>query len=218
MIVRKSAKSIVWIVDDNKYFCSQLAELLKESSLIKEVLPYYSCESALESLSASSFKLPDVILLDVYFSKSTMTGLSAIDFFKKKAPKSRIIILTAFEEENNARIAFEMGANGFLTKCESAVKIIKAVELSLLDVSFIESTIASKIFPRSSTYAILTSNHVLTLREKKIINLLFSGFKRPKIANKLSISIATVNTHLRNIHSKLDVNSDIEIITKMKKE
>jgi DNA-binding NarL/FixJ family response regulator len=58
----------------------------------------------------------------------------------------------------------------------------------------------------------------LTSREAEILNLLMSGLKRPKIADTLSISTETVNTHMKHIHSKLTVHSDIELIARAIKE
>jgi DNA-binding NarL/FixJ family response regulator len=60
----------------------------------------------------------------------------------------------------------------------------------------------------------LRSTHILTSREIEILHLLSDGLKRPKIAEKLSISIYTVHTHMKSIHTKMDVHSDLELVAK----
>jgi LuxR family maltose regulon positive regulatory protein len=60
--------------------------------------------------------------------------------------------------------------------------------------------------------------YTLTSREFEILGLLRSGLKRPKIAEKLSLSTYTINTHLKRIHSKMDAHSDIELVSRAMKE
>lgn len=69
---------------------------------------------------------------------------------------------------------------------------------------------------RFKTYSEPT--YALTSREFEILGLLTSGMKRPKIAEKLSLSTYTINTHLKRIHSKMDAHSDIELVSRAMKE
>lgn len=204
----------VWIVDDNKYFCRQLDEMLRKSHLVKKVSIHYSCESVLNSISCVSM-FPEVILLDVYFSGTALTGIDALPWIKKMMPQTKIIILTAFEEDVNARFVLKLGASGFLVKLAQGNDILKAIKVAILNGIFIDSKMIARIMSHSNLSKKKAFANILTLRENEIIDLLRFGYKRPQIADKLSISHATVNTHLKNIHSKLDVTSDLKIITKL---
>jgi two-component system, NarL family, response regulator DegU len=204
----------VWIVDDNEYYCQQVIEILKESRVVKEVTAHYRVESAIKSISCIS-KFPEVILLDVYFSGSNMTGLDALPLIKKLAPKTKIIILTAFEEEINAQFALKLGASGFLVKLAQGNDILKAIKVAMLNGIFVDSRMIARLMSNKNLDKKKAFENILTLRENEITDLLRFGYKRPQIADKLSISLATVNTHLRNIHSKLDVTSDLTVIAKL---
>jgi DNA-binding NarL/FixJ family response regulator len=144
-----------------------------------------------------------------------MTGLDALPLIKKIAPKTKIIILTAFEEDINAQFALRLGASGFLVKLAQCNDILKAIKVTMLNGIFVDSRMIARLMSNKNSDKKKVFENILTLRENEIIDLLRFGYKRPQIADKLSISLATINTHLRNIHSKLDVTSDLKIIAKL---
>ena len=204
----------VWIVDDNKYDCRQVVEMLKESRLVKDVTAHYTCESAIQSLSGH-LKFPDVILLDVYFSGRNMNGLEALPLIKILVPKTRIIILTGFEEEINARFALKLGASGFLVKLTQDNNIVEAIKVSTLKGIFIDHDMISKMISLPPSIEIMKLDYGLSDREKEILCNLVEGFSMKKIAERKFISYTTVNSHIKNIHHKLGVHSRSELIAKV---
>ena len=147
-----------------------------------------------------------------------MTGLDALPRIKKIMPQTKVIILTAFEEDVNARFALRLRVSGFLIKLAQSANILEAINVSMLNGLFIDSMLLARLVSRSDLRKRRNLLNLLTIRENEIIRMICSGLKRPQIAEKLLISLATVNTHLKNIHSKMDVNSDLEIIAKMSNE
>jgi DNA-binding NarL/FixJ family response regulator len=204
----------VWVVDDNKWFCRQVAEILKGNHLVKEVTVHNKVESAVKSISYVSI-FPEIILLDVYFSGSNMTGLDALPLIKKFAPKSKIIILTAFEEELNARFALKLGASGFLVKLAGGNNIVTAVKVSMLNGIFIDPSMMSKMISVPPSIDVLKSEYGLSNREKEILCNLIEGLSMRTIAERRCISYTTVNTHIKNIHNKLEVHSRSELMVKV---
>jgi DNA-binding NarL/FixJ family response regulator len=77
-------------------------------------------------------------------------------------------------------------------------------------VSMVNGKSELKVFPETTG--------ALTSRENEILDLLINGLKRPKIAATLSISTATVDTHMKHIHSKMTVHSDVELIARALKD
>ena len=206
-----------WIIDDNKNYCRHITGILKDGGVTDEISVYHTCESALRSISRVSV-FPELMLLDVYFAGTQMTGLDALPRIKKIMPQTKVIILTAFEEDVNARFALRLGASGFLVKLAQSANILEAINVSMLNGLFIDSMLLARLVSRSDLRKRRNLLNLLTIRENEIIKMICSGLKRPQIAEKLLISLATVNTHLKNIHSKMDVNSDLEIIAKMSNE
>ncbi len=82
--------------------------------------------------------------------------------------------------------------------------------ISTFYVSMVNGKTELKVYPAASD--------VLTSRETQILSLLVNGMKRPQIAESLSISTYTVDTHLKHIHSKMTAHSDVELIAKALKE
>jgi len=133
-----------------------------------------------------------------------ISGIEALPKIRKYLPNVQIIILTVFESEQQIFQALSNGASGYLTKDSSSQKIIidsiKEVREGGGPMSINIARMVIKSFQKST-------QSPLTKRETEILQLVMAGKKRNEIADELFVELVTVKTHIKNIYSKLDVNS-----------
>ncbi|MFC3561327.1 response regulator [Pedobacter jamesrossensis] len=168
---------------------------------------YASYDLARKSLETDN---PDVVLLDIQMPGTS--GLQALPLIKRALPNTSVIILTVFDSSELVFEALTLGAGGYLTKDSSSSKIIDAIkEVSTGGGAM--STNVARIVMRSFQKNL---NSPLTKRETEILERIANGQTKPQIANDLFIEQETVRSHVKNIYTKLDVNSKYEAIKRAK--
>lgn len=205
----------VWIIDDNESFCIVLSETLNRSSSIHCSQYMLSCRSAITELQNDG-EPPTVILLDI--KMPVMTGLDGIFPLKKKSPGTYIIMLTSYDSDREIKSALERGANGYLLKTSTPADIIRSIENVVDGGTPIDPHIAKKLMDAYVGRKHDESIYNLSQREKEIVKLFTEGLSTEEIAQKLCISFNTVNTHRRNIFTKLDVHTRHGLVAKAYKE
>ena len=205
---------IVWIVDDNAGFAKNLAELisLTDDLLCEQV--FHSCENALACLQSES--PPDIILMDI--GLPGMSGIEGIKRVKIVAPAVHVIMLTVFEDNDSIFHAISAGAAGYLHKSSTLDEIISSLKAILIGGVPMNPHIARKILDMFIHLSSATTDYGLTVREKNVLQLLVDGLSKKSIAEKLFVSFHTIDTHLRNVYAKLQVNSRSGAIAKVLKE
>lgn len=173
---------------------------------------YESCEEILDDLKPP---LPDVILMDIGLEK--MTGIEGVKKLKLKYPELDIIMLTVYEDDNKIFDSLRAGASGYLLKKSPLEKIIDAIHDVKSGGAPMTPSIARKVLNFFSATSNSIEEYNLTRREKEILELLVDGLSYRMIANKLSLSLDTVRTHIKNTYVKLHVNSKAEAMAKVLK-
>jgi two-component system, NarL family, response regulator LiaR len=145
---------------------------------------------------------PDVILMDLLMPEKD--GLAAIDEIIHENPDARILVLTSYAEDDKAFNAIKSGAMGYLLKDTSPEQLIQSIRDVYQGNFSIHPNIARKLFKEINQQSALPPTHnPLTERELDVLKLVAQGMTDQEIAEKLTISIWTVHTHVRNILSKL---------------
>jgi len=204
----------LWIVEDHAAFRRTLVRVLNTEPDLQCPCDFDSCEKALAALTREA--APDLILLDV--GLPGMSGLDGIRLFKERAPKSLIVILTVFEDDDKVFRAICAGAAGYLLKTSSVTDITQAVREALAGGSPMNPRIARRVLDMFSKLAPKQSNYGLSEREKEILQLMTTGLIKKEIADRLTLSIHTVDTYLRRIYEKLEVNTRTGAVAKALKE
>ncbi|HNR07339.1 MAG TPA: response regulator transcription factor [Saprospiraceae bacterium] len=193
----------VIIIEDDQTIREGFTYLVNLSDGLKMVNSYASYEEA-EPYLVSDF--PDVILLDIELPG--INGLDAISRIKKKYPAAHIIILTVYENEQNIFKALSLGASGYLTKNTPSSKIIESITEVLQGGGPLSANVAKMVIQSFRK----NSQSPLSKRETQILEGIAEGKSRTRIASELFIDKETVKTHIKNIYSKLDVNSKEEAL------
>ena len=200
----------VMLIEDNPDYRSVVELALLEEPDIKLVSQFGTSEIAIRSLhQADEADVPDVILLDIRLPG--MDGLDAIREFRQNAPDAKILIFTQSSQEEDVLRAISLGAAGYLLKSTTLGELTDSIRTVANGGASLDSGVAKFILHTLKT--IQTSgdqdddSQLLSDRELQILSLLAEGLVKKEIAKKLSISYATVDTHVGRIYQKLDVSN-----------
>jgi DNA-binding NarL/FixJ family response regulator len=161
-----------------------------------------------EAVELASQSKPDVLLLDI--GMPNLNGLDAARQILAVAPDARILILTIHDSEQVVREVLSAGARGFLLKSDAGRDLVAAVEALQNRRTFFTSKVAQMMlegYLRPYEERDNSEQHVLTPREREVIQLVAEGKTTKEIATALSLSVKTAETHRTNLMRKLDLHS-----------
>jgi DNA-binding NarL/FixJ family response regulator len=201
------------ICDDHRLLTDTLTDVASHDSRLALLPAVHSPEEAVELARHTH---PDVVLMDIEF-RGPMNGIEATRRIKQISPSTKVVIMTAHEDEGLLVEAVEAGASGFLRKTEGVDEFIAAVKAAADGEILIDRAALARLLPkvareretRRDAQRLLGQ---LTDREREILGELAKGMRNDDIASKLFISPQTVQTHVRNLLSKLDVHSKLEAV------
>ncbi len=197
----------VVIIEDDETIRNGFTYLINTTPNYKVVNSYSSVEHALTHLANDK---PQVILLDIELPG--IKGIDAIPKIKQLLPKTHILMLTVYDNEDNVFNALTKGASGYLTKSDSTEKIIDAIK-EVVDGGAPMSMNIAKIVIKSFHK---NQNSPLTKRETEILEQIANGKSRSKIAKQMFIDLETVKSHIKHIYVKLNVHSREDAIKEAK--
>ena len=171
-----------------------------------------------EALRLLEAARPDVVLLDL-----GLPGLSGIEVTReivRRLPDTEVLIWTVFEEEDKVLDAIRAGASGYLLKGTPAARLVEAIREVHSGGSIIQPQLARRLLRRfkpppaadAATEA-AAGTRSLSPREREILKLIARGLSNVDVAHALSVSRATVRTHLEHIYEKLEVSNRTEAVT-----
>ena len=204
------------IFEDNPIMMDAYRSILNGSPGYKCTGSFSSCNNWKHDIEKSN---PDVVLMDI--EMTGINGIKATGLIKKKFPDVKILIQTVFEDDTKIFEALCAGANGYILKNTSPVKMLEAVtDVQNGGVAF-NPNVAAKVatlFQKFIAPLATINNYQLTGREKEILQLLTEGMPMPRIAEKIFLSYHTVRDHVKSIYHKLHVASATEAVAKALKE
>jgi NarL family two-component system response regulator LiaR len=190
----------VMIVDDHEMVRRGAGSYLEAQPDISLVAQAGSGEEAVRL--AQEF-VPDVVLMDLLMPD--MDGIEATRRVKNVSPRTQIVILTSFHQDEYVFPAFKAGAISYLLKDVKAAELLDAIRRAARGEATLHPKIAARVI---KTFRGLQPDEAapftaLTERELEVLKLIAKGYANEKIAGELVISVGTVKGHVSNILSKL---------------
>ena len=163
---------------------------------------------------------PDVAIMDI--SMPNIDGIEATRQIKAKYPKVAVLILSAYDDDQFVFSLLEAGAAGYLLKSVRGNELINAIREVSAGESVLHPTIARKVLNRFTNITNETQKQktqdILTEREIEVLQLATQGSSNQEIADRLYLSLRTVQSHLNHIFNKLQVSSRTEAVVHALKE
>ena len=198
----------VMLADDHALIREGFRSLLGKNELFDIV---GEAENGRELMELIASKNPDVVLIDINMPQ--MTGLEVLERIKSTRPEIKFIILTMHEEREYVMRALSSGAEGYLLKNVEKAELEKAIKTVFQGEKYF-SPIITNILAEYVAKPVVPQVADITPREKEVLELVAEGFSTKQIADKLGISIRTVESHRINMLKKLEVSNSAELIRK----
>jgi len=204
----------LWVIEDNDAYRNTMAALVDDMDGMQCTHAFPSCEKALKALEDEF--APEIILMDI--GLPGISGIEGLRRIKAISPSTGLIMLTVFDDEKQIFEAVCSGASGYLLKSAQPHEIIEAVRQVLAGGAPMDARIARKVLDMFSRLSVPLGEYGLTVREKEILHLMVDGLTAKGIAERLFLSYRTIDTHVKNIYTKLHVHSRSGAVAKAFKE
>ena len=198
----------ILIVDDHVIFRDGLRKLLDsdgEITVVGEACNGAECIKMLSSLK------PDILLLDLRMPDKN--GLAVLEEVNFDTVPTRVIVLTAAEDDRDVVRAMRLGARGVVLKQSATAILLKSIHRVHAGEIWLDNRMIAEVINAFSTSEsdARRGKPLVSDREKEIVQLVAQGFHNKEIGEKLFISEQTVKNHLHNIFDKLGVSDRLEL-------
>jgi DNA-binding NarL/FixJ family response regulator len=200
----------VAIVEDNAGICEELRQIVSNAPGFSCVCVCRNAQTALRKIPDCS---PDVVIMDIQLPDSS--GIECTAHLKPRLPNTQVLMFTIYDDNEQIFAALKAGAVGYLLKDSKPEELLDAIRETANGGAPMTAEIARKVitsFHRTS--AQIDEFEQLTCREDEILELFSQGLLCKEIADRLGISLETVNSHRKNIYRKLHVRSRTEAVVK----
>jgi DNA-binding NarL/FixJ family response regulator len=199
--MKKTGKIRILIADDHYIVRMGLVALVSTEPDMEVVADAVDGKEAIEMYTRFQ---PDLLLLDLRMPEKN--GIETIVEIRNKFPGARILVLSAFDGDEDIYRALHAGAQGYVLKNTTGDKLVPALRTVASGQNWIPKDVASQL-------ALRKMREQLTTREVEVLNALAKGLANKEIADKLDISEHTVKDHLKSILGKLQVADRTEAVT-----
>ncbi len=199
----------ILIVDDHPILRQGIKRVLEKEN---DLTICGEASSASEAMDLINSDKPDIAIIDITLS-GNINGIELIRSVKERFPDVYSLVLSMHSESIYAERAIKAGARGYIMKEDASKNIISAVRTVLKDELYLSSELSKKLLDKfiHKTKDSSLSIETLSNREFEIYQLIGNGFSTKEIANKLSLSIYTIESHKKNIKEKLRVKDSSEL-------
>jgi DNA-binding NarL/FixJ family response regulator len=202
----------VLIVDDHTFYREGVRTMLSVESGIEIVGEVASGD---EAIAQAASLQPDVILMDL-----KMPGINGIEAARRilhTSPHIGMLVLTMFEADETVFAAMRAGARGYLLKDVGQEELVRAVKAVNRGEAIFSPAIAERLIHYFAALRPMAADLAfpeLTDREREILHLIAQGHSNPEIAERLLLRTKTVQNHVSNIFSKLQVADRAQAIVR----
>lgn len=203
-----SGKIKVLLADDHALLRAGLRSLIGQESDMEVV---GEASDGQESVARAVELKPDVVVMDVAMPKAN--GLEAISAMRRGGVKSKILVLTMYSEEQYLMQVLRRGGNGYVLKRSADTELMQAIRTVHAGGVFLYPSAARLLIgDRESDDGESAGLDLLTEREREVLKLTVEGYTNQEIANRLIISVKTVDTYRSRIMEKLNLRHRSELV------
>ncbi len=188
-------------MDDHPIVAEGIRKLIQDSNAAEVIGVAGTGKACLDFLR---WEKPDVILLDI--SLPDISGIDLCKVIKTKEPTRKILALTTFNERSTVISMMKNGSDGYILKNSETSEIIEAIQEVYNGAKYICDS--AEVLLKEE----VINDLLLTNREKEVLRLIADGFTNLEIGNKLFISPLTVDSHRKNLITKLKARNTASLI------
>lgn len=204
-------KMRILLAEDHKVVREGTRKLLESQSDFEVV---GEASDGIEAVELAKSHKPEIVIMDV--SMPRLNGIEATKQIKALYPNMAVLVLTGYDDDEYIFALLEAGAAGYLLKESSGEELIDAIRQVMTGEPVLHPKIMKKVLNRlrsqSEEPPVQALGEVLSDREMEVLRLAAKGMSNMEIADSLTLSVRTVQTHLRSIFNKLGVGSRSEAI------
>ncbi|MDP2731137.1 MAG: response regulator transcription factor [Dehalococcoidales bacterium] len=156
---------------------------------------------------------PDVAILDIRMPK--LNGVAVVRRMRELSPATKAVMLTAYDDDDYILALMEVGASSYLLKTTQADELVDAIRRVHMGEAVLGKDIAVKVAQLWARHRIMDGDNLsaeLSPRERDVLEYAAKGLRNKDIADKLYMSVRTVEGHLSNIYTKLRVSSRTQAV------
>lgn len=199
----------VLLADDHPIFRDGMRKLLEGEP---DVTIVGEASSGAECIQLLSKLKPDILLLDLRMPDKD--GLSVLEEVNFDALQTKVIVVTATEDDRDVVRAMRLGARGVVLKQSATDLLLRSIRKVHQGEIWLDQRMTAEVmkaFAQSAEGGVRREKPLLSDREKEIVQLVAQGYRNREIGEKLFISEQTVKNHLHNIFDKLGVSDRLEL-------
>jgi len=200
----------VLIVDDHPLIRQGVTRLVQQE---EDLAVCGEAEDSQEALEAIAQTRPDIVVLDITLKATN--GIELMTVLRKRFPDLPVLILSMHDEALYAERALRAGARGYVMKQDSPEKLIEAIRRVLGGEVYLSEAVTARVLKKiaDGTPAQEPSPlDLLSARELEVFRLIGQGTATRDIAERLQVSVKTVDAHRANIKKKLELKSGAELV------
>ncbi|MFO7642775.1 MAG: response regulator transcription factor [Desulfosarcina sp.] len=203
----------VLIIDDHPLFREGLKSIIAGD---RHFVVAGEAGNARDGFALATKIKPDVALVDI--SLPDESGMQLTRRIRATLPETRVMIISMHSKIDYIVEAFQSGATGYVVKESAAGRLVQGLHAVTAGEYFLDSSISHEVVTRLMKSPVREARVSdsdygrLTPREQEIMRMLAEGLSKAEIADRLCISIKTVENHRSNIMKKLELNSPMELV------
>jgi DNA-binding NarL/FixJ family response regulator len=193
----------VVLVDDHKLLRDGIRAIIEASPEFDVVA---EGSDGREGVQLAAKHRPDIVLLDIWMPN--LSGIEACSQIRRESPRSRVVMMSQHDTGSYVQSALREGACGYVLKTAASTDLIAALRAAMDNKCYLSPDVAQTVVESFTQPAGEPASplHGLTGREREILQLIAEGFSSKEVAQRLSISVRTVESHRSAVMGKLDVH------------
>ncbi|MCC7453376.1 MAG: response regulator transcription factor [Crocinitomix sp.] len=200
----------VLLADDHEIITDGLKSILKNEDNIEVVATVSNGRDAVNYIEKNQV---DIAVLDI--NMPIMTGIEATKLIKENAYETKVLILSMYDTMEFIDELIEAGCQGYILKNKGQEELVKAIHRVYSGKPYFGERVQERMLEQRMNSKVKSKQEKvdLTRRELQVLQLIAQEFTTPEISEKLFIEESTVNTHRRNLISKLGVKSSLGLVS-----